>query len=415
VVTSFAAQLFAAGGSDVAIIDLDLAASGTTLAAEAEFPATKPDGIITAFDHVAREAKNLLPHAAGWSDALWNITPPFLGRSGGGRIWLLPAREPANPGQSFDVVANVLPPEQREGKLAAIVQTQIDRIRRKYPTVRAILIDCGAERNPIYGAAFSKAGRGYILFGPSPDFFGEVKAVRDELLRTYPAIAVGRIHAVASNVASLADVERCRVGIAPAALAGAIPHDPLLARASAEGQVGHLDLGHDAVAAAIVESLDRLLKPGDAVPIEERHLAALPLTTLFLGAGGLEEVSRMHRKRVKIAVVTGVVAVISAVASAAGFAYTASDGTTVGLGRAAWVLAIVMSALALSAAVWLWWKVRAWAALLQGFASPRPGAPPELFAAVERQIAAVRRQDPQLAALIGRWTARRQHEERRKR
>ena len=128
VFVSFAAQLLATTGGDVVVIDLDLAASGTTLAAEDEYGHNKPVSIVTAFDHVARQATNIVRYAPGHSDELWDITPAFLERIGGGRIWLLPAREPANPGQSFDVVANVLPPARREEKLAMVIQEQLDRI-----------------------------------------------------------------------------------------------------------------------------------------------------------------------------------------------------------------------------------------------------------------------------------------------
>ncbi len=74
----FAAQLLAAGGNDVAAIDLDLAASGTTLAAESDHAHTKPKSVLTTLDHVARRAKDIGTCWAGHSRSLWDITPQFL-------------------------------------------------------------------------------------------------------------------------------------------------------------------------------------------------------------------------------------------------------------------------------------------------------------------------------------------------
>lgn len=126
---SFASQLLSVGGNDVAIIDLDLASSGTTLSAETDYGEMKPDSVLTVFDHFARKAVNIAPYSAGETLELWDITPNFLKLIGGGHIWLIPARDLSSPtGQSFDVIANILPPEKREDKLAKIIQELLDRI-----------------------------------------------------------------------------------------------------------------------------------------------------------------------------------------------------------------------------------------------------------------------------------------------
>jgi MinD-like ATPase involved in chromosome partitioning or flagellar assembly len=416
VFVSFAAQLIAAAGNDVAVIDLDLAASGTTLAAEGEYGHTKPTSILTAFDHVARKATNIARYASGRSEELWDITPSFVGAIRGGHVWLLPAREPANPGQSFDVVANVLPPSQREQKLATVVQEQIDRICQWYPKVRAILIDCGAERNPIYGAAFSKADRGYILFGPNPEYFGEVKAVRDELLRMYRSINPSSVYAVANNVMSIADEQRCRAGISPIPLMAAIPSDPTLRIAHSENLATHIDLGHENISKAICEALAPVIDNRRASMIEADHVVSIPVVSLFLNGGGLQELSRKLRIRLIVAASIGILAVVAIVLLVAAFALKGFGDRHVQIGLRNWLLAgMLLSFVLLAVSVWFlrsFWLRRK---LLFGFGEISAAVQVDLFSAVLEKMRFVRKRDPRLAKQIQRWIERRQHDERKTR
>ncbi len=416
VFVSFAAQLFAAAGNDVAVIDLDLAASGTTLAAEGEYGQTKPISILTAFDHVARKATNIARYSSGQSPELWDITPSFLGAIRGGRIWLLPAREPANPGQSFDVVANVLPPKQREEKLAAVVQEQIDRICQRYPKVRTILVDCGAERNPIYGAAFSNADRGYILFGPNPEYFGEVKAVREELLRMFHSINPSSIHAVANNVMSLADEQRCKTGISPIPLVAAIPSDPTLRRAQIENQAIHIDLGHEGVSKAICSALTPAVDNRRAVMIEADHVSCVSIVSLFLKGGGLEELTRTLRVWSTITAGICILAGVALALLGVGLAAKGFSDTRHQFDLRNWLLAgVLLFLVVLIAAAWFLRVLRSRQSLLSDLGHVVSGTQIGLFSAVLEKMQDVRKRDTRLATKIQRWIERRQHDERTKR
>lgn len=285
---SFAAQIIAEGKHDVAVIDLDLASSGTTLAAERRYSGMKPASIRTAFDHVARIATNLEKYREGTNDQLWNITPSYLSSRERGKIWLLPARDPSQLGQSFDVVANVLPPDHRNQKLANVVGEMLKRIRSQHPAVECILIDCGAERNPIYGAGFLHADAGYILTTTDPAYRNEVDAIRKENMTRYKDIGIEKVHTVINFVASSADVAVCREFFHPLPR-GYIPKDPILERDQRCGVPTDIDLGYEHVSESILTILSETLQSQKTLLPMKTDLELMKIWSLLIKSGQIEQ------------------------------------------------------------------------------------------------------------------------------
>lgn len=301
---AFSAQLLAAAGHEVAVIDLDLSASGSTLAAEAYHRTTKPSSVFTVFDHLAQRAKDIVAYTPGRAQELWDISPPYLARIGGGSIWLVPARNPANPGQAFNVVANIPASTRtgedsttREQQLAQVFDEIVARVRTQRPRVRVILVDCGADRTPLYGAAFARANAGYILLGPDPEFFGEVGAVRDELRQTYRSIDLANIHAVGNQLSHSSDEVRLRNGLQSIPLLGAIHTDPTLRRARDLGLPFDLDLGHTEVAKDVRGCLVPLAQGRDLILLDERQVQQLPVLSHFARGDGAQRFLAQQQER----------------------------------------------------------------------------------------------------------------------
>jgi hypothetical protein len=366
----------------------------------------------------------LRPYSSGHSEDLWDVTPEFLKHLGKGRIWLLPAREPINLGQSFDVVANVLPPEQREEKLAAIVQEQVDRIRQRHPNVQSILVDCGAERNPIYAAAFSKADAGYILISPNPEYFGEVKAVRDELLHMFASINLNRVYVLANQVTCVADVQRCRVGIAPVPLLGAIYSDPVLQRAKNEGLPTHLDLGHQEVARDVREALVHAVGNRPGMLISGEDVGCVPIRSLFLDGGGLGELSERLRSRSMLLARVALTAFFLMVASAGGLVYAARFASGEGLQLSdrfhiqltdTLFFSIFLMLVLLGAALKAHFLYRSRLGLLLELDKITSDTSLDPLSSIQQGMGSLKARDLSLLNDIRKWIEGRQHDERRKR
>ena len=270
---SCAAQLIADGGHDVAVVDFDLEASGTTRAAEELFGARNPH-TRTVFDHIAPHSEGFDTYQVSRREVLWDISPGYLQERGRGKIFLLPAAEPACYRFGWDITANLTPP--REEKLRELTQEMLDRIRREYPGVRCILIDCGAGTNPIFSAAFACADFGYIITRPQAKYFETIRAIREVHSRRYPEDNLDHISVVVNRYTTQADIDRCKL-LDPK---GHIPDNPTLQADVFAGGAVDYDLGYNDVFMAVRNCLAADLK-GQLVP-DEKKVRLDPWWMLFV-------------------------------------------------------------------------------------------------------------------------------------
>ncbi len=189
---SFLAQLLADSGTTVAVVDFDLGNLGSTLHALRFYPPAGHQFVKTVYEHFAPHARGVAAGDGLADTALWDVTPASLReRPNCGKVWLLPALDPADPGvRRYDVIANVPPP--REALLLNVTRQVIDRARAA-DGVRCVLIDCGAGVNPLYSAAFAAAHYGFIITTPDPAFHDEIHRIKDGHKASYPHLA-GRQH-----------------------------------------------------------------------------------------------------------------------------------------------------------------------------------------------------------------------------
>lgn len=275
---SCTAQLVADAGHHVAIIDLDLSSSGTTRTAKKFHPLRTYISIKTVFDHLAPYANGFRTYRGNSDTALWDITPDYLDKPNRGKISLLPAREDVDFPSSFDVIANIYDPKLRssdailkfrEEKLVVLIREMITRIRTECPSVRCILIDCGADsNNPIYSAAFANADYRYILTLPDDTYYPIITQIQKAYGQRHndvtPDASQQSIFVVLNRVKS--DVDKNRH--APLKPKGYIPLNRDLENDIFAGGSLDYDLGYNNIFMAVLESLPQELR--------EREQSLLP-------------------------------------------------------------------------------------------------------------------------------------------
>jgi MinD-like ATPase involved in chromosome partitioning or flagellar assembly len=262
------AQIMAESGHDVAIIDFDLEGRGSTLDARRRWQDTLPP-VKTVFDHVAPHSQGFENHQGSDDEHLWNVTPNYLKERQLGRIWMLPSARDHDL-KSFEVVANVPPP--REDRLYSLAKEMVDRVRREQPSVRAILIDCGAGSNQIFSAGFAIADYGYILTQPDASFFGEIPRIKEQHKLRYPATGRERfprygIYTVVNFVTSQADIDRVGEHLECQPVLGFVQRNPLMQEYQFKKPVD-FDLGFDNVYQNIHQCLNNSIGQQMKLPDE---------------------------------------------------------------------------------------------------------------------------------------------------
>jgi MinD-like ATPase involved in chromosome partitioning or flagellar assembly len=240
-VVSCFAQLLAEAGRRICIIDFDLESYGMTRDAIRRVR-SDTRAVRTVFDQFAPHAVGFEHHPGGKDERLWDVTPDYLTKRGLGKIWLLPATN-TNVEGTFDVVANIKPP--REETLLQVTAELIARARKQVPDADAIVVDCGAGKNPVFSAAFASADYGYIVTPPDVTCVEEVFKIKLEHLRRYPD-SKANVFTIVNRVTSQADRERTR----SADPIGYIPRDPLLEQDNFRAPVDY-DIGYDDVFNAV--------------------------------------------------------------------------------------------------------------------------------------------------------------------
>jgi MinD-like ATPase involved in chromosome partitioning or flagellar assembly len=261
--TACGAQILAEANHDVAIIDFDIEGHGSTFDAKRRWPNIGP--VRTVFDHIAPHSHGFERHIPVDDDSLWNVTPEYLKKRDLGSIYMIPAARDDDMG-TWEVVANV--PVPREERLRDITAELLQRIQRKQPEVRFVLIDCGAGKNPIFSAGFANADYGFIVINPDSAFFEAISHIKTEHTHRYPPeVGLRRprygIHTVVNFVTSEEDIERVK-GLNPI---GYIQRNPTMQEYQFSNPID-FDLGFDDVFRDVHYILKRTLFPQVILPDE---------------------------------------------------------------------------------------------------------------------------------------------------
>lgn len=307
------AQLFAEAGEHVAIIDMDLVNSNTTIAAGHRFPHECTD-TRSVFDHLALHVKGVggLPRVSKQT-LLWDITPHFLRSRGLGAIRLLPAWTRND--QQFrgsEVKAHVLA-QHTAAIFPRIVEEMCERVKCVSSKTRLVLLDCGAAfAEPLYLGGCASADLGFIVTKADPNNFQNIARIKQSLLHYHPGQAgkLGRFAILFNNVASEPAKELCSSYHDPDEPAtGVAWNDPLMLRDRSHYPLD-FDLDYDKFSATVRDLfVDALLKLGPASPQARTirvsvpshdDLANRPVWSLIVAPGRFKELAGPSIPRVNL-------------------------------------------------------------------------------------------------------------------
>lgn len=249
------AELIAEAGNNVLIIDFDISDAGSTIFHAGRQRTAIPPTIRTALDHVLPYSKRKISNESSHlDDSLCQVTPLYLAeKEGTGQIYLIPSR----PLQltitgKWEAIADI-----EAGRRSDILLDELDNIlRRATPAydVDCVIIDCGAEFNPLVSAAFFRATHGFIVTLPNPEYFHSVQNIKEEHRARYPDTQIRNIHTIVNRTVSGEDVKR----LEPFHPIGFVPDDPQLYEDWTRG-TPDFNLGYDNVSLEILNILARTL------------------------------------------------------------------------------------------------------------------------------------------------------------
>jgi cellulose biosynthesis protein BcsQ len=176
------AELIASTGDGVLIIDSDITSAGMAHYYQqraAAFPA-----VWTVLDNAYSKQNN--QNAPKRDLGGWDVTPAYLKKQGKGHIFLIPARAAGDTRLAFNALANIVPDERRNEAALEVLRETIDRVRRLPIPIKAVLIDSGADNNPLVSAAVALADYAYIISNPNASFYDEIHAAEVMHTQRYP-------------------------------------------------------------------------------------------------------------------------------------------------------------------------------------------------------------------------------------
>jgi len=180
------AQLMASAGHNVAIIDNDLVTSGvgSYLGGWAH---SKPS-VWTILD--AAYARHSGSVATPEKDlGVWDVTPESLrGEERFGHVYLVPARLERDSRRGFQAIANL---QDTNPTALSILRETIDRLRHLQSPIHCILVDCGADDNPMVSAAFVIAKHGFLVSHPNPAWAKTIPRLEQMHRENFPDAHIG--------------------------------------------------------------------------------------------------------------------------------------------------------------------------------------------------------------------------------
>jgi len=250
------AELIAEAGNNVLVIDFDISDAGSTIFHSSRQKHTGDPLIRTVLDHVLPYSKHnqSVKNSSSSNDLLWDVTPLYIAeKDGTGQIYLIPAR-PLNVSITgkWEAIADI-----EAGRRSDILLDELNRmLRRATPDYKidCVIIDCGAEFNPLVSAAFYHANHGFIVTLPNLDFARNINDIKEEHISRYPDTRIRKIDTIVNRAESERDVERWGA-MNPV---GFVPDDPQLYEDWTRGTTD-FDLGYDNISLAILSILTRTL------------------------------------------------------------------------------------------------------------------------------------------------------------
>jgi len=177
-VISGMAELVASTGKNVLIIDADIETAGISKYLSPR--ALSRPNVWTVMDAAYAE-QNAGTRKGDMS--VWKVTPKYLQESQFGDIYLIPGRLQSDYRDPYIAMANI-PPNKRNKAAIDILREMVDRAIKS--DADFILIDSGAENNPLVSAGFALCTYGFIVSSPSREFQGEKRRLDSMHRERYP-------------------------------------------------------------------------------------------------------------------------------------------------------------------------------------------------------------------------------------
>ena len=239
------AELIASTGANVLLIDADIETGGLTKYTGPRV--RRRPHIWTVLD--AAYAKTEEPDPQTNPDmGLWDVTPPYLQKEQFGTIHLVPGRAgDRRPG--WDPLARI-PVDERNAEALDILKSTCTRGASVPGGVDCIIVDAGAENNPLVSAGFAMADYGYIVLRPNPEFREDVSRY-DELHRgRFPEHGIDPMHVIVNQATPT--TPRAWQGVHGVSF---IPDDPIMRLLAAEGTFDFDGVGLADFFVAVLEML----------------------------------------------------------------------------------------------------------------------------------------------------------------
>lgn len=186
-----AAELIASTGSTAVIVDVDLETAG--VAKYTGSRARKQPRVTTALDLAYQRSDPRANVSA--SDAAWDVTPGYLMKPNFGKVLLIPARMPEDTRSGYEALANVAP----DVRNAVAIEILSGLVQRAASLGGVVLIDCGAENNPIVSAAFILASYAFLISRPTPEARTDVGRLRAMHAARYPGQSIRAMSVVVNQ------------------------------------------------------------------------------------------------------------------------------------------------------------------------------------------------------------------------
>lgn len=168
------AELIASTGHSVLIIDADIDSAGITKLLS---PRTQEKPRVLSVLEAAYNAAGKTKLNQNTDYTAWDVTPKYLHDERFGKIFLIPGRHDSDLRPGYEAMADISP-EKRNQAAITILRDTIRRKEQLPAKIDCILIDSGAENNPLVSAGFVISSYGFIVCSPRADSFTDVSRLQ---------------------------------------------------------------------------------------------------------------------------------------------------------------------------------------------------------------------------------------------
>ncbi len=176
------AELIASTGKNVLLIDADMEATGLTKYLEGR--AQQQPYVRTVMDVAYQKAGDTSMLEVPWG--AWDVTPRYLRKDRFGKINLAVARRKNDGRDAWLPLARIQPDERRNSAALEILEDLYREIRASDVPVDCVIVDAGAENNPLVSAAVARSRYSYLVSSPNPEFRFEIQRLEGMHRSRYP-------------------------------------------------------------------------------------------------------------------------------------------------------------------------------------------------------------------------------------